>query len=68
MNEVHTPEHQACVELGPPVMLVLAAYLQSPERAVFGTANRDNEGKRFISQLHNSAMPNESSPGPGTYR
>ncbi|EFJ48205.1 hypothetical protein VOLCADRAFT_91334 [Volvox carteri f. nagariensis] len=38
------------------------------ERAVFGTAYREQEEKRFMSALHTVGMPNAETPGPGAYR
>ncbi|KAG2485065.1 hypothetical protein HYH03_016162 [Edaphochlamys debaryana] len=38
------------------------------ERAVFGTAYREQEERRFVSNLHNAGVPNLDTPGPGAYR
>ncbi|KXZ42521.1 hypothetical protein GPECTOR_139g677 [Gonium pectorale] len=42
--------------------------VSAAERAVFGTAYREQEEKRFMSALHNQGMPNAETPGPGAYR
>ena len=47
---------------------VTAAIKQAPPSASFGTSSRDNEAARYISSLHNAAMPVTNTPGPGTYR
>ncbi|GFR42961.1 hypothetical protein Agub_g3959 [Astrephomene gubernaculifera] len=48
----------------PSIQIVVSAS----ERAVFGTAYREQEEKRFMSNLHNQGMPNPETPGPGAYR
>ncbi|KAG2422691.1 hypothetical protein HXX76_015855 [Chlamydomonas incerta] len=44
------------------------AVQQASERAVFGTAYREQEEKRFVSNLHNQTIPSADTPGPGAYR
>eukprot|EP00967_Tisochrysis_lutea_P114736 scaffold183187_cov16-Tisochrysis_lutea.AAC.1 len=39
-----------------------------PPVSVFGTSRRENEAFRYISSLHNAALPPHDTPGPGTYR
>ncbi|GLC40093.1 hypothetical protein PLESTF_001929800 [Pleodorina starrii] len=46
----------------------MAMVVSASERAVFGTAYREQEDKRFMSALHNVGMPNAETPGPGAYR
>ncbi|GLI64513.1 hypothetical protein VaNZ11_007779 [Volvox africanus] len=46
----------------------VAMVVSASERAVFGTAYREQEEKRFMSALHNVGMPNTETPGPGAYR
>lgn len=47
---------------------VTAIVQQAAPCASFGTSSRGNEAARYISSLHNAAMPVTNTPGPGTYR
>ncbi|GAX81632.1 hypothetical protein CEUSTIGMA_g9060.t1 [Chlamydomonas eustigma] len=47
---------------------VTGTIKQAAPKASFGTASRDNEAARFISNSHNKALPATNTPGPGTYR